>query len=141
MKYKLILIFLLLIRFAIAQNHQLDSLWSVYNNKSQSDTSRLKAINIIAFSYINNNTDSAILLSEQQLKLANSISEGNRWAASAYYIMGIAYTNKADYSIINELHELLKTPYNEQPQYEKWYAKRPDWARNKVGCSMLSCSS
>lgn len=55
--------------------------------------------------------------------------------------LAIDAANKADYSIINELHELLKTPYNEQPQYEKWYAKRPDWARNKIGSSMLSCSS
>jgi uncharacterized protein YdiU (UPF0061 family) len=46
-----------------------------------------------------------------------------------------------DYSVLNELVELLKKPYEEQPEFEKWYAKRPDWAREKVGCSMLSCSS
>lgn len=48
---------------------------------------------------------------------------------------------KEDYSILDELFELLKHPYEEQPEYEKWFAKRPDWARVKIGCSMLSCSS
>lgn len=46
-----------------------------------------------------------------------------------------------DYTLIDELYTLLKNPYAEQPQHEKWFAKRPDWARHKVGCSMLSCSS
>lgn len=49
--------------------------------------------------------------------------------------------NKGDYSLLNELFELLKKPYGEQPESQKWFAKRPDWARDKVGCSMLSCSS
>jgi serine/tyrosine/threonine adenylyltransferase len=35
----------------------------------------------------------------------------------------------------------LKKPYDEQIDQEKWFAKRPEWARTKVGCSMLSCSS
>ena len=48
---------------------------------------------------------------------------------------------KEDYSILKELFELLQKPYEEQPEYEKWFAKRPDWARVKIGCSMLSCSS
>jgi len=48
---------------------------------------------------------------------------------------------KEDYSILEELFELLQKPYEEQPEYEKWYTKRPDWARVKIGCSMLSCSS
>lgn len=43
--------------------------------------------------------------------------------------------------IVDELFSVLKKPYNEQPEAEKWFAKRPEWARTKVGCSMLSCSS
>ncbi len=46
-----------------------------------------------------------------------------------------------DYTLINELYTLLANPYSEQKDMEKWYAKRPEWARHKVGCSMLSCSS
>jgi serine/tyrosine/threonine adenylyltransferase len=49
--------------------------------------------------------------------------------------------DKGDYSLLKELFEMLKNPYDEQPNFQKWFAKRPDWARNKVGCSMLSCSS
>ncbi|WP_452598062.1 protein adenylyltransferase SelO [Pontimicrobium sp. MEBiC01747] len=55
--------------------------------------------------------------------------------------LAIDAANKGDYKVIDELFKMLKKPYNEQPEYEKWYAKRPEWARHKVGCSMLSCSS
>ncbi|WP_428232983.1 protein adenylyltransferase SelO [Flavobacterium sp.] len=55
--------------------------------------------------------------------------------------LAIDAADKEDYSLIDELYLLLQKPYDEQPQYEKWFAKRPDWARSKVGCSMLSCSS
>jgi uncharacterized protein YdiU (UPF0061 family) len=55
--------------------------------------------------------------------------------------LAIDAANLEDYSWIDELFQLLKKPYDEQPKYQKWFAKRPDWAREKVGCSMLSCSS
>jgi uncharacterized protein YdiU (UPF0061 family) len=55
--------------------------------------------------------------------------------------MAIDKADDGDYSLISELHELLKKPYDDQPEFENWFAKRPEWARNKVGCSMLSCSS
>ncbi|WP_431165667.1 protein adenylyltransferase SelO [Tenacibaculum halocynthiae] len=55
--------------------------------------------------------------------------------------LAIDDANKGDYNLIEEFYQLLKQPYSEQPQYHKWFAKRPEWARNKVGCSMLSCSS
>jgi uncharacterized protein YdiU (UPF0061 family) len=56
--------------------------------------------------------------------------------------IAIESAEKGDYSVANELHEMLKSPYDEQPQLEgKWFLKRPEWARNRVGCSMLSCSS
>ncbi len=46
-----------------------------------------------------------------------------------------------DFSRVEELLAVLKEPYAEQPANEKFAAKRPEWARNKAGCSMLSCSS
>ena len=55
--------------------------------------------------------------------------------------LAIDDANKGNYKLIDELFQVLKQPYAEQPEYEKWFAKRPDWARHKVGCSMLSCSS
>ena len=55
--------------------------------------------------------------------------------------LAIDAVDEGNYSIIDELFNLLLKPYDEQPEAEKWFALRPDWARTKVGCSMLSCSS
>jgi len=55
--------------------------------------------------------------------------------------LAIEDAEQGKYHLIEELYTMLQNPYKEQPIYEKWFAKRPDWARKKVGCSMLSCSS
>lgn len=55
--------------------------------------------------------------------------------------LAIDAADEGNYELIDELFQLLKKPYDDQPENEKWFVKRPDWARDKIGCSMLSCSS
>jgi uncharacterized protein YdiU (UPF0061 family) len=55
--------------------------------------------------------------------------------------LAIEAADKNDYSVLMELYTLLKNPYSEQKEMEKWFVKRPAWAIKKIGCSALSCSS
>jgi uncharacterized protein YdiU (UPF0061 family) len=48
---------------------------------------------------------------------------------------------EGDVSQIERLLHVLEAPYDEQPEHEDLAQRRPEWARNKAGCSALSCSS
>ena len=60
------------------------------------------------------------------------------------YILQLAIekAQEEDFSVISEIMQIMKDPYRDQgPSFAKFQERRPAWAKNKPGCSSLSCSS
>jgi len=53
----------------------------------------------------------------------------------------IEQAEQGNFVRVHELLDIMRQPYAEQTEREEFAAKRPVWAENKPGCSMLSCSS
>ncbi len=70
---------------------KLDSLWAVYKDATRADTLRIEAIEKIAFKYLKNNADSAILILKQEVDFAKEKKLRLKYAG-ALKILGVAYS-------------------------------------------------
>jgi serine/tyrosine/threonine adenylyltransferase len=55
--------------------------------------------------------------------------------------LAIDALERGDASVMERLMKVLERPYDEQPEHDELAGRRPEWARNRPGCSALSCSS
>jgi uncharacterized protein YdiU (UPF0061 family) len=56
-------------------------------------------------------------------------------------VQAIEAMERGDPAVLERVMHVLERPYDEHPGYEDLAARRPEWARDRAGCSALSCSS
>ncbi len=71
------------------------------------------------------------------MNAVNPIYVPRNWLAQE----AIDAATAGDLAPLHRLMHVLKHPYDERPEHAHFAEKRPDWARTKPGCAMLSCSS
>jgi len=71
------------------------------------------------------------------------MNQVNPWFALRNFLVqeAIEDAEKGDYAKLEVLQKALENPYEENSEFSHLVTMRPDWANNKAGCSMLSCSS
>lgn len=55
--------------------------------------------------------------------------------------VAIDAAEQGDTTPLDDLMRVLRTPYADTAEARAYAVKRPEWARDRAGCSMLSCSS
>lgn len=71
------------------------------------------------------------------------MASANPWFIPRNYLVwqAIQDAEKGDLNLFDTVFEAVRHPYTEQPDLAHLTARRPEWAREQAGASMLSCSS
>ena len=92
-----------------AQTVNTDSLWAVWSDPKQPDTTRLKAIQDLAWSKFYSNPDSTALLAQMELDFAWKINS-KKWQGTALNMLGGTYHMKGDFvAALNEYKKALNS--------------------------------
>jgi uncharacterized protein YdiU (UPF0061 family) len=73
----------------------------------------------------------------RRMDAVNPLFVPRNWLAQ----QAIDAAEEGDATELHELLDVLRRPYDDQPGKERFAERRPEWARTRVGCSALSCSS
>ncbi|MCY4095466.1 MAG: YdiU family protein [Gammaproteobacteria bacterium] len=123
----------------IASEDPLYAMESVYYAPSSISAKQREQINLWLRNY-------ATLVKHQNQSQEERIAVMN--ATNPLYVprnylaqLAIDEVEKGNDEYLDEWMSVLKKPYTEQLGKDEFAGKRPEWARTRVGCSMLSCSS
>ena len=96
-RFRFIYLLFLLISFSSNAQVNLDSLWNVWNDKTQADTNRLKAMKSIAWEgYLFTQPDSAFYFAQKGYDFAKA-KNNKKWMANSLNTQGASFYLKGNY--------------------------------------------
>ena len=105
LKKIILLLFLLVLIIELRAQTNLDSLWTVWQDKNQADTARLNALHRFTWDgYLFSQPDSAYFFAQLQYDFANKTSDKNQ-EARALNTQGASFWVKGDYQSAIELYK------------------------------------
>lgn len=107
---------------------------SFYNTPTEADRQQLSKLMARYLDRIEQNT------TPREENLEKMRKTNPRFVLRNYLLhQSIEELQNGDNSLFEKLQEAIKYPYSKSS--DEFFKKRPDWATQKAGCSMLSCSS
>jgi uncharacterized protein YdiU (UPF0061 family) len=104
---------------------------------SEPDSEQRSALNEAIAAYVKRVQADELPAVERQTKMR---AANPRFILRNYLLhQAIEELEKGENTLFLQLMEAMKEPYSNQ--FDQFLVKRPDWASQKAGCSMLSCSS
>jgi serine/tyrosine/threonine adenylyltransferase len=107
---------------------------SWYQSLSEAEQTQLEAVMNAYVQRIQQNKAPRAAVQEKQRAVSP------RFVLRNYLLhQAIEGLEQGDDALFRQLEQALKEPYS--GKHDAFFARRPDWAGQKAGCSMLSCSS